>query len=236
MLRIAIVDDQEAERRQLLACIRYLEAQEGLEIDVKEFDSGALLIGNYQPVYDIIFMDIEMPGIDGMETARALRRMDTAVILIFVTNYIQYAINGYEVDAMNYLLKPVNRYDFSMKMRKAIARTTKCSDTAVTLKTERELHKVRVISIQYLEVLGHYVTYHTTEGDFSEYITLKEAEQKLGQSFFVRCGRPYLVNLKYVSGIRNGCALVGGVELPISRAYRKSFLQAFSEFMGGVNG
>ena len=95
MIRVAIVEDDSAERERLRACLRWLEESEGMRFHVTEFSSGTAFIGSFQPVYDLIFMDIEMPGMDGMETARALRRMDASVLLIFVTNMAQYAIAGW---------------------------------------------------------------------------------------------------------------------------------------------
>lgn len=234
MLNIAVVEDEEQERKNLLECIEYLCKRNSIPYSVTEFSSGAAFLGGYKPVYDIILMDIQMPGMDGMETARALRKIDYAVILVFVTNMAQYAINGYEVDAMNYILKPVNKYDFSMKMTKAISRAVKHMDEAIQVRGANEMYALRVASIKYLEVLEHYVTYHSTEGNFCEYITLKEAEKKINKSFFERCGRSYLVNLKYVTGIQDGEVLIGNESLPISRTYKKTFLKAFAVFVGGV--
>ena len=122
MIRIAIVEDERRERAHLRDCLAYMAEKEQLEFDIVEFGSGEEFLGGYQPVYDIVLMDIELPGINGMETAMALRRMDAFVLLVFVTNMVQYAVSGYEVNALNYILKPVNRFDFALKMNKAISR------------------------------------------------------------------------------------------------------------------
>lgn len=233
MLSIAIVEDEESERRHLQECIQYLAEKEQFDYHVIEFSSGTAFIAQYQPIYDIVLMDIEMPGMNGMDAARALRQMDTSVVLVFVTNMIQYAVSGYEVDALSYLLKPINKYDFLMKMHRAVARTTKRVDESIQIKAAGEVYRIRVASIKYLDVQGHYVTYCTTEGNYQEYVTLKEAEQKLNKSFFVRCSRPYLVNLKFVTGVKEDMVLIGGDKLPISRACKKEFLAAFAAYMGG---
>lgn len=234
MLHIAIVEDEEKERAHLKDCLNYLAEKEKVIFQVTEFPSGRAFLGDYKPVYDIVLMDIEMPGMDGMETARALRKMDTATILIFVTNMVQYAINGYEVDAMNYILKPVSKFDFAMKMGRAISRSTKRMDESIQVKTAKETYKVRLASIKYLEVSGHYVIYHTTDGDFSEYITLKEAEKKVSMDYLVRCHRCFLVNLGYISSVKGDMVYVGNEELPISRPQKKDFLNALAAFIGGV--
>jgi DNA-binding LytR/AlgR family response regulator len=200
-----------------------------------EFGSGEAFLGGYQPVYDIVLMDIELPSINGMETAKALRRLDSFVLLVFVTNMVQYAVSGYEVDALNYILKPVNRFDFALKMNKAISRTAKRTEESVQIRAGKDLYMLPVAAIRYLEVDGHYIVYHTTEGDYSEYITLKEAEKKLDKPYFVRCNRCYLVNLKYVAAVRDDVVQVGRDELLISRPQKKAFLNALAVFIGGVN-
>lgn len=235
MIRIAIVEDERRERAHLRDCLAYMAEKEQLEFDIVEFGSGEEFLGGYQPVYDIVLMDIELPGINGMETAKALRRLDSFVLLVFVTNMVQYAVSGYEVDALNYILKPVNRFDFALKMNKAISRTAKRTEKSVQIRAGKDLYMLPVAAICYLEVDGHYIVYHTTEGDYSEYITLKEAEKKLNKPYFVRCNRCYLVNLKYVSAVRDDVVQVGRDELLISRPQKKAFLNALAVFIGGVN-
>lgn len=235
MIRIAIVEDERRERAHLRDCLAYMAEKEQLEFDIVEFGSGEEFLGGYQPVYDIVLMDIELPGINGMETAKALRRLDSFVLLVFVTNMVQYAVSGYEVDALNYILKPVNRFDFALKMNKAISRTAKRTEKSVQIRAGKDLYMLPVAAIRYLEVDGHYIVYHTTEGDYSEYITLKEAEKKLNKPYFVRCNRCYLVNLKYVSAVRDDVVQVGRDELLISRPQKKAVLNALAVFIGGVN-
>lgn len=235
MIRIAIVEDEVRERAHLRDCLTYMAEKERLEFDIVEFGSGEAFLGGYQPVYDIVLMDIELPGINGMETAKALRRLDSFVLLVFVTNMVQYAVSGYEVDALNYILKPVNRFDFALKMNKAISRTAKRTEESVQIRAGKDLYMLPVAAIRYLEVDGHYIVYHTTEGDYSEYITLKEAEKKLDKPYFVRCNRCYLVNLKYVAAVRDDVVQVGRDELLISRPQKKAFLNALAVFIGGVN-
>ena len=235
MIRIAIVEDERRERAHLRDCLAYMAEKEQLEFDIVEFGSGEAFLGGYQPVYDIVLMDIELPSINGMETAKALRRLDSFVLLVFVTNMVQYAVSGYEVDALNYILKPVNRFDFALKMNKAISRTAKRTEKSVQMRAGKDLYMLPVAAIRYLEVDGHYIVYHTTEGDYSEYITLKEAEKKLDKPYFVRCNRCYLVNLKYVAAVRDDVVQVGRDELLISRPQKKAFLNALAVFIGGVN-
>lgn len=233
MIQIAIVEDDPAARLRIRECLDYVSAENSIHFDITEFSTGFSFIGQYKPEYDIVFMDIDMPGMNGMDTARALRKMDSNVVLIFVTNMAQYAISGYEVDALDFILKPINKFSFAVKLKRAIARTTKRTDEYVQIKTDGGFHRVRITAIKYLEIAGHYVIYHTTNGDYAEYGTLKEAESKINRPHFVRCNRSFLVNLRHVSSVNKDSVYVDGDELIISRPQRKVFLGALSEFMGG---
>ncbi len=233
MIRVAIVEDDGTERERLRACLRALEESEGLQFHITDFTTGTAFIGSFEPVYDLIFMDIQMPGMDGMETARALRKMDASVLLIFVTNMAQYAIYGYDVDALDFILKPVNRYSFAIKMKRALSRIPDRNEEYISVKTEGEIRRIPVSSIRYLDIDGHYVVYHTTAGELLEYGTLKEAYGKINRPSFVFVNRSCLVNLCHVSAVSKNAVTVGECQLDISRPQKKSFLAAMSDFMGG---
>ena len=233
MIKVAIVEDDQDERTRIRECLSYLEETEGLVFAVTEFSTGMAFLGNYTPEYDIVLMDIEMPGMDGMETARKLRRMDDSVVLIFVTNLAQFAISGYEVEALDFILKPVNKYSFALKLKRAAARTARRTDEFISIRTEGNIFSVRIASIKYLEVTGHYVVYHTTQGNFTEYTTLKEAYGKINKDIFVFASRSYLVNLQHVDAVNRETVVVGGDELLISRPQRKVFLTAVANYLGG---
>ena len=234
MIKVAIVEDDQKERTRIRECLSYYAGTENLDFDIAEFSTGNAFIGNYRPQYDIVFMDIEMPGMDGMEAARALRKMDPSVVLIFVTNMAQYAISGYSVEALDFVVKPINKYSFAMKLHRAVARIKKNTDEYILVKTAKESYKVLVSSITYLEVSGHYVTYHTTQDEYSEYTTLKEAYGMINKTYFVFCSRSCLVNLQHVTYVDPDNVTVGGDKLQISRPQRKAFLAALSDYMGGI--
>ena len=233
MLQIAIVEDDFSERKRIRECLSFLEQEEGLSFVVREFETGAAFLDKYRPEYDIVLMDIEMPGINGLETARELRQMDGEVILIFVTNMAQFALYGYEVEALDFILKPINRYSFALKLKRAVSRTGRKTEDYITIRMERESVSVRVASIRYLEVRGHYVVYHTTEGDYTEYTTLKEAAGRIGRDTFANTSRSFLVNLRYVDSVGKDTVMIGKDEIQISRPQKKAFLSAMSEYMGG---
>ena len=233
MLQIAIVEDSPAEREKIRECLDYVTETEKISFHIQEFSTGASFLFNANDGWDIVFMDIDMPEMNGMETARAMRKTNQAVILIFVTNMAQYAISGYEVDALDFILKPINKYSFAIKVKRAVARTIKRNDEFIPVRMEGDIHQVRIASIKYLDMQDHHVIYHTVEGDYSEYITLKEACEKINRKFFVYCNRSYLVNMRHITSVGKDTVKVGGDELIISRPQRKAFLEALSDFMRG---
>lgn len=233
MIRVAIVEDNQNERDRIRECLAYTEQETGTVFDIQEFSNGLAFISSYCPEYDLVLMDIEMPGMNGMETAKALRAVDSSVILIFVTNMAQYAISGYEVDALDFILKPINRYSFMIKMKRALTRITVRDEEFASVKTDGEIRKVRISSMLWIDVNGHYVIYHTTDGDVTEYTTLKEAARKVDQGSFALINRSCLVNMRRIEAVSRDTVTVGNAKLDISRPQRKAFLSTLSDFMGG---
>ncbi len=233
MIRVAIVEDDAAEQARIREYLAWLSQRENIPLEAEHFASGLAFVMSGMKGFDIVLMDIDMPGMNGMETARALRKVDAAVILIFVTNMAQFAISGYEVDATDFILKPVNKYSFAIKIKRAVARTAKKNDDTLRIKRDGTLYLVPLSSIQYLEVTGHYVVYHTAQGDFTEYTTLKAAQSRISRPYFAQCSQNFLINLKYLTAVSRETAMVDGKEIPVSRKMRPAFLNAVTDFLGG---
>lgn len=229
MLRVAVVEDNAAERKRIQDNL--LALPEKMEIDT--FVSGmAFAIGEMKN-YDIVLMDIDMPGMNGIETAKRLRAVNKSAVLVFVTNMVQFAIAGYEVEALDFIVKPINPYSFALKMKRAICRTAKRSEDELTVRTDNVLHRVPILSIRYVEVSGHYITYHTSSGVYQEYATMKDVKERLSQHPFAQCSQSYLVNLKYITSVSREKVVVEDTPIFISRRMRAEFLDAVGRFFGG---
>ena len=233
MIRVAVVEDDAEVQGVLREYIRRYTRQYGTEFEVSVFADGVDILDNYRAVYDVIFLDVEMKHLDGMTTAERIRQMDAEVILIFITNMAQYAIRGYSVGALDYVLKPVPYFAFSQQLMKAVTRLEKRAKRYLTVPVEGGLRRLDTASIYYLESEGHRVHFYTEEGDFVAAGTLKAFEEKLAERPFARCNSGYLVNLAQVKGVQQGMVQVGPYELQVSRPRRKAFLAALADHIGG---
>ncbi len=177
-------------------------------------------------------MDIEMPGMDGMAAARKLRERDEDMCLIFVTKLFQYAIEGYSVRAMDFLVKPVTPEKLAPKLERALQTIDRRRRTRIAVQAGEMTKWLDTAEILYVEVMNHTLYYHMKEESFSAYGTIKESEQKLAPLGFARCSNSFLVNLRYVDAISGSEVLIGGDRLPIGRTKRREFLQRMAEFAG----
>ena len=232
MLRVAIVED-EAECREVLRDMisRYAEEQQ-TQIRVQEFSDGSELVDNYKPDYDILLLDIEMPHLDGMKAAEKIRETDQDVVIVFITNMAQYAIKGYEVNALDFIIKPVNYSTFSMRFTRAIGRVKNREGRRVCLYLPDGPKWIDSREIYYIDIQNRMLHYHTPEGVYSVRGTLKDVQEQLADWNFVKCNQCYLVNLKFVSEIKKNFVVVAGTELEISRRNRNAFLAAVTDYLG----
>lgn len=232
MLQIAIVEDDRKAAELLTEHIRRYGGETGEELTVTHYENGDSFLCSDPKTWQIIFMDIEMPDMDGMETSRRLRQADKNAVLIFVTNLAQYAIEGYEVGALDFILKPVNYFSFKLKMSKAVSAVRLRQQECFSVNNDGGVWFIKSSELCYVEVMGHNLVYHTVNGAVKTTGALKSEEKRLEGMGFFRCNYCYLVNLRYVSGVKGNLVTVHGEELEISRNRKKPFLERLSEFYG----
>lgn len=234
MLHISIVEDDISSAKLLERYVKKYFEESGEAYRLSHYTDGLQFIADYTGDCDIVFMDIEMPRLDGMATARRLRAVDQTVSLIFVTNMAKYALKGYEVDALDFMLKPVEYFNFSLKMDKAIRLRRKYAGSFVLLETADGVTKIEVSRIRYIESDKHFVVYHTEAGTYRVRASMNDTEARLSGRGFARCGISYLVNLAHVNHVAGFSVTVGKDTLSISRNYKKNFLDALSVFYSKV--
>ena len=232
-MRVAIVEDDLDCRTQLESYIQRYGQEHGLAFDVECFADGSQIVAHDTSRFDIILLDIEMPGLNGMEAAEKLRARDADVVLVFVTNMAQYAIRGYEVGALDFVLKPVNYYTFCVRFERAIHRARQREGGQVLLSLPDAVVRLSTRDIYYVEVQSRQLHYHTVQGEYTLRGTMQQAEQELSRYHFVRCSHWCLVNLRHVTEVRRDTVIVAGQELDISRRNHTAFLTALTNFVGG---
>lgn len=232
-MRIAIVEDQDKSAELLLDYIQRYEREKDCRFETIRFTDGLSFISDYKADIDVIFMDIEMPHLDGMAAAQKLRELDENVCLIFVTNLASYAIKGYEVSAMDFMVKPVRYFSFAMKLDRAIRIRNRCAKAEMVLPSKNDPKRLSLDDILYIEVKNHTLIYHTVDSRTATVRgTMSGVEKQLSSQGFARCSNSYLVNLSKVFSVQKNTVVLIKEELPISRTQKAEFMRALAEFVG----
>lgn len=236
VVRIGIVDDDPAGREVMVAHLQRYQSEHQVQFAVRTFDNAQELVEGYRPEFDLLLLDVKMDEMDGFEAAHAIRTLDDRVVIVFVTNMAQFAIKGYEVDALSYLVKPVPYFAFSQELDRSLRRITKLGADSGTIMfpTAGGTARVDVADITYIESSRHRIKAHTLERTYTFTGTLKSLEAELdGQEFF-RSNNCYIVNLRHVRGVNATSSIMqGGEELAVSRPRRRAFLDALANYVGG---
>lgn len=239
MIRVAIVEDEASYARTLTDYLARYGTEYGRRFDIATYVDGEDIVSNYRTGFDIILMDIEMRSMDGMTAAKRIRETDGDVVIMFITNMAQYAIQGYEVDALDYVLKPISYFAFAKRIERAISRLDlhRRPGRSIIITARNGSSRVAVADILWIESRGHRLTYHTTTGEYESTVnSMKAVEASLAGDHFFRCNKCYLVNLAHVRGIDGGDALVGDDRVPVSQSKRGAFVKAMAEYAGEAVG
>lgn len=239
MIKVAIVEDDMACANELKSFFSRYKIDVGCAMEAEHFSTADEFLEKFNAGdYEMIFLDIEMPGTNGMQAAKLIREKDSEVLLFFVTNLSQYALESYEVQAFNFMVKPIAYDNFVLKIERAVKMVSgeagqKIIVTVRVADSDRFAEKVFTVSeLKFVEVFNHQIVYHTTHGNYSvRDSSMKAACERFESYGFFMCDQSYLVNLKYVTTINKDDCLVGGETVKISRRRRAEFLAAVAEYI-----
>ncbi len=236
-MKITILEDETSVSDTIQKFIYdyFTEKKEALPT-IQIYNNGYDLLENYSMDTSILFMDIQIPGISGMETARKIREKDKNCIIVFVTNLAQYAIKGYEVNAFDFILKPIDYDGFKMKLERILTEYGHThSDAYIDIKNKEGLIRIPIDSLIYLEVISHDIVFHTTKEKYTIRGTLKDYVDLLAEHYFCLCNKGYLINLAHVRKVdKIFVYLSDDSSLLISKGKRKDFLEELNKYLGGT--
>lgn len=232
MINVGIIEDENAAAAHLKELIELFGKEKGLSFAITRFATAEEYDARAGK-FDVLFIDIELPGANGMETARRIRESDKNVVIVFVTNISRMAVEGYGVGAIDYILKPATKASLFSAMASVMRALERKRDVQISVGTPTGDVFLAASEIAYVEVFGHSLVYHTGEGDVTEWAPLSKPERILSSYGFVRTGKSYLINLRYVTSVIGDEVTVAGTKFKIGKTKSKSFLDALNKYMNG---
>lgn len=234
MTSMLIVEDEKPAADALLALVRRYEESRGVTFDVDVVGAAFELL-DASRTYDICLLDIQLPGINGMEAAELLRSQHRVTSIIFVTDLAQYAVRGYEVDALGFLVKPATFAGLSMNLDRAMREVAQGTNRTLTVPTGDGFRSLPFSQVTYIEVRNHDLVYHTVDGEaLRARGSLAQVERELADAPMVRVSRYCLANMALITGVAGDeVTVAGGAALHITRGHKKEIELALARYLGG---
>ena len=238
-MKVAIIEDEKQFSTLLTNHINKYCEEEGCVVDTTVFDNPIVFLDkcNANDFYEIIFLDINMPQMNGMEVAKKIRKLHMHTIIVFVTNMPQYAIQGYSVNAFDFIVKPVSYKSFKLHFDRIVKHYSLQESRLINVKIGRVHRQFKISEIYYIEMINHTAIWYTKTGTYQGTDkSLNEIEKILPSEYFCKCSKAYLINLQHVTSLKNDTIIVNDFSLRITRTYKTQFMSAFSEFLSKYRG
>lgn len=233
MYKIGIVEDNNDELQTLREHLKRYEYARHERFDIRVFHKAEDMISGSER-FDLLLLDIDLPGISGFEAATLLRSFNEVTPIIFVTSLSQYAVRGYEVEALDFMVKPVSYGSFALRMDKALRVMQRNANASTCIKTKDGLRVLQQQEIAYVEAQRHYCFYHLISGEvLRSRVNISDVANEFSSDIFARISVSYLVNMAQIARIQgNAITLVSGEQFSISRTYRYEALNTITAYLG----
>lgn len=232
-MNVAIVEDDSQAAETLKRYFSNYAEQHQQKINVITYGDPVEFLSCYRANFDVLVLDIQMPGINGMRLAERIRSQDAEVIIVFVTSMAKYAVDGYKVGAIDFLLKPVSYFEFSKMLDKVLRGLARRELPSVMVNMKREIRRLPAASIHYIEVQDHRLYIHMDDGDVVEaWMSLAQIERVLPAAMFSKINVGVLVNLNAILGVRNEQVILPNAALPLSRRRKKELCKELAFYFG----
>lgn len=224
MWNVAIVEDEENMSKELVSYFTRFGKENSEAFSFSLFENAEAFLNSYKKQYSLVLMDINLPGINGMECIKRLREIDDTVLVIFVTNLSQFAVDGYEVKAFDFVVKPISYSNFVLKMKRAISHLSSLKNYELVVSSKERKHIININQLVYIEIRNHTITYHTLNEEITGSGTLKSLYTNLQKHHFAFCNQCYLVNLAFVKSIDGEYLVMNGERIRIASSRKRAFM------------
>lgn len=233
MIVAAICDDEEFYVESLAKALERYARENNKEIKIVKYTKALYFLDQIKDNYDLIFLDIKMPYVDGIEVAEQIRKRDDNVSIMFLTSYIQRAVDGYGVAADAFIQKPIEYARLRMEMDKWYIKYLQIEDPYIVFQNNDGKYKVSIKSLKYIETNGRNVLIHTTQRNIKISKNMKEMQKELESKGFYKCHNSFLVNVRFVDYVNAAeVGLISNDILPVSKSKRKAFVDSVAVFWG----
>lgn len=234
MYKIAICDDEKQSCDKLEHYLTRLVKEVGSTVSIHIYNSGEEFMERYDGGYDIIFMDIKMYGLSGVETAKKIREFNKEVCIIFISSMVQYALECFKVRAFGFLKKPFTYEEFQIEVKEALVNISDDKNgKEIVVKYGRNTRWVQTEKIRCIEVQNHEIILYLGASEIRFYGKLKELEDQLRDCGFLRCHSSFLVNCMLIREVRQMSVIMNNnMEIPISKHRKKEFMEELTRYAG----
>lgn len=232
-INIAVVEDSTDDLNNCLALLDRYSKEKKIQFDIQTFASGDAFLMRFKSQYDFIILDINLSALNGIDVARNIREKDEEVIIMFATNLAKYATSGYEVDAIDFVLKPLSYASFYLRLERVMKKLSKKDNYFIVVPYDGGFNKVSINDVLYVEVISHDIIFHLVDGkEITTSGTLKKYEEQLKEHWFIRCNSCYLVNARKIKRVEKlDIQLINDESIAISHPKKKGFMASFKKYI-----